>query len=186
MAQINKFDLNRTLDKRIEEIVQLLYEYFEPDFGDTFSIVDPYLEPYSHIQLAFDNGKVEQNIWAFFLSFISDEKINVNFITRQSLENLKNGNEDYPLKVYYPADSKNLTISMCQFKDGLYNKHELHDRWILKQSSVGICKGIHLGPSLSDIDKKDVTITTFSDNTILEANTRFEYLWDICLKQRRT
>lgn len=185
MAQINKFDLNKTLENRIEEIVQFLYDYFEPNLGDTFSIIDPYLEPYSHIQEAFDNGKVEINIWAFFLSYISDEEIEVKFITRKSLDNLKKINEKYPIELQYPASSKNLTINMCQFRDGLYNKHELHDRWILKQSAAGEFKGIHLGPSLSDIDKKDVTITTFSELTLRDANTRFQYLWDICLKQNK-
>lgn len=146
MAQLNLYDFNRTLEVRIEEIIDFLVNYFDPHNKDLFYILDPYLEPIE-IQQAFEDRQYESNIWSFFISMLSDaDSLDLKIITRKSTKNLKNPENVYPSKILYPDKTKNIVINICSFKDGQFNNHELHDRWIIKKSILGNLKEFTLVP----------------------------------------
>ena len=183
MAMINFHTYEKSIDQRIEEIVEFFLGYFFFFFSDIYKIIDPYLDPLLHLQEPIEKNILEENIWTLFISMMDDFKLEIRLITCELTKYVKNPTYSHPIK--FPINTaSNLSVYICRFKNGEYKNIHLHDRWILKKSHNDELSGLHIGPSLTDLRNKDVTVTFFSDKIIKDVCNRFDELWNVCLKEK--
>jgi len=179
---------NTTLIVRQKEIVKhILEDFLPPQPGDEFIVIDPFIE-FTEAELTSLIKGTRLREWNTYLWFLLEiglitergkvrmlsKKHSSRGLTRLSTQNIFmipvesiDGELDVRLSFYTDRE----------IDDSFSNlPRKLHDRWILRKRDNSTT-GLHLGGSLTDIDGKDVTLTTFTDDTAALAAERFEDLW---------
>jgi hypothetical protein len=171
------------LDQRRLDLIGKIKNILDPQIGDVYYIMDPYLDVVQSIQDPLKEDRIEDESWSFLLTSLAKNDVQFKIITRVELDGLISINQRPPFSI---ADSGKLygaTIEICKYTDTKYEGLTIHDRYILKENGSSV-KGLHLGPSLADIQNKDVSLTVFSKEGVRAAIICFKDIWQECINRR--
>jgi hypothetical protein len=170
-------------DRRLYEIVSYLTDYFGPSPGDSYYIIDPYLDVLNSILYPFKNSKIEEDTWSFLFWTLSNPQVEFKVITREDISGIERMTQNPPFQVPVSKEINGGIINVCKYIDKKYTGLSIHDRYILQENGQDV-KGMHLGCSLSKIFDKDICITTFSDRGTELALHNFKRIWAECIIQK--
>lgn len=175
-SHIKYLNAGKNLHDRIDEVVMFIDDYFKPKKSDQFFIMDPYFNVFTALRDPFTNNRLEETIWSSLIILMANEDSSFSIITN---EQMSIGIP--PSKVDFPkSESKTVKIEACYYPNGVfYSDYTLHDRYILRKNGDTV-SGLHIGPSLTDIHNKDVSITVFEIKDAKLALENFVFLWDQC------
>lgn len=181
-------------DERHDAVRDFLLSYFirpeEPQAS--YYIVDPFLDPLENIVLPMRNGEIDSSFACDLITCLALEHpagamfsiITSRNDTQLLAKNLSIVRASVPAIEFKHKEIENCLIRTCKYSAQENTvPNELHDRWLLQKTKKSF-RGVHLGPSLQNFKKKDVTITYFDPASCQEAITRFMAIWDICERKR--
>ncbi len=168
--------LGKSLGDRIDEVVIFIDDFFQPQKADQFFIMDPYFNVFTALRDPFNNNRLEDTIWSSLITLMATEGSTFSIITN---EQMSIGIP--PSIVEFPkSEDKTVTIEACYYPNGtVYGDYTLHDRYILRKNDAMI-SGLHIGPSLTDIHNKDISITKYETGDARLALDNFIFLWEQC------
>lgn len=172
------------LDEKAITVIGFIVDFFSAAPLDEFYIMDPYLDPVEEIQKPFSEEKAENEIWSNLLAelAISGACVFKIITTREFTNELRTKtNPPYDIPFLYP--DQDVTIEACKYIETKYCELSLHDRYILKKNGTE-CIGLHIGPSLSGIVNKDVSITLYDAEGAAAALESFIDIWEQCKKNK--
>ena len=155
----------------------------DPALGDSYYIIDPYLDVVNSIQRPFQEDNIEDGNWSFLLYLLGNPDVVFKIITRICLTGIIEMGDDPPFNVPISQRINGANVQVCKYIDTKYAGFSMHDRYILKENGDTI-SGLHLGCSLNDITDKDICITTFSLQGTELAIKYFKDVWFECVKQK--
>ncbi len=164
----------RNPQKRIQDIVLFIDDFFDKKGPYEYFIMDPYFNVESFLKLPFESNKIDENIWSNLIVMLSDDGASFQIITNDEISLDKE-----PTKIRFPENESVNILAVYYPNCKMYEDYKLHDRYILRKLDTEI-KGLHIGPSLSDIHNKDVTITAFDDESAEDALRNFREIWTEC------
>lgn len=175
-SHIKYHTLGKNLRHRIDEVIVYIDDFFKPQKADQFFIMDPYFNVSTALRDPFNSNRLDDTIWSALITLMANEESTFSIITN---EQMTIGTQ--PSKIEFPkGEDKNVSIEACYFPNGtVYDYYTLHDRYIVRRNGDAI-SGLHIGPSLTDIHNKDVTITKFEMQDAKLALENFIFLWDQC------
>jgi hypothetical protein len=168
-------------------IADYFLQFISPD--SIIYIIDPYLNPDKEIIEPLSNSIYDENVWSFFIAFLIDYIPNgkIKILTGFDLKGLKLklnlDFEDAPIKINHNFNSNCEIFISALFKGGNKSPDELHDRVVLLEGETN--RGFHIGPSLTNIERIDCTLTKFSDENITDCIERIKQVWNLSLNIRK-
>lgn len=175
--------LNGSLDDRRYELITTLEDFFQPSKNDKYRIMDPYLDVEKSIQIPFQHNLAESDTWSFLLASLANLNVAFQIITREQIGSAQQLKNHPPFVLPISEALQGASVEVCQYIDTKINGLALHDRYILKEADK-VIKGIHIGPSLSDIHDKDISITEFTNQSAMDAKASFDHIWIECIKNK--
>ena len=180
-------------DERHEAVRDFILSYFiRPEESQaSYYFIDPFLDPLEDIFLPMRNGEIDSSFACDLITSLAQVHTAgtiFSIITKHDVQQLAKSlsivRASVPAIEFKHRDIENCLIRTCKY--GAQENtvpNELHDRWLLQKTEKAF-RGVHMGPSLQDFKKKDVTITYFDATSSREAVSRFMAIWDICEKKR--
>jgi len=189
---IFKHFLNDSIEEdlvRAKKVCDQIHEEFENSINpdSCVYIVDPYLDPVRDIYYPFSKNETDDNIWSYFLSYLIEDLKNGKIMILTSFDltqlgKLIPGKLSYPFDIKHSLGSCQVLISKILKGRGVKSPDELHDRLILLEGTKQL--GFHIGPSLTNLERKDCTITKFESKKIKDSINRIKDIWEMSLKIR--
>ena len=175
-SHITSFNNSENVRDKIDQIILYVDNFFTPGKNDQYFIMDPYFNVDTALREPFKKNKFEETIWSNLITLLAFDGSAFFIMTNQDVSL-----GIPPTVIPFPeSEEKRVEIQACYFPNGkIYNDYSLHDRYILKRGEDGIM-GLHIGPSLTDIHNKDVTIISFNQPDALAALENFEFIWKEC------
>lgn len=158
-------------------------DFFQPSKSDKYRIMDPYLDVEKSIQIPFQQNIAESNNWSFLLTSLANLDVAFQIITREQIGSARHIKSHPPFVLPISKSLQGATVEVCQYVDTKINGLALHDRYIIKEADKTI-KGLHIGPSLSDTNDKDISVTEFTDKGAQNARASFDHIWAECIKNK--
>lgn len=172
--------------KRAQEVCDYIYENIESylDSDSIIYIVDPYLDVATEVYEPFHIDELDNNVWSYLLGYLieNNRPRNIRILTGWDFgelrDKLRDTTHDLPLEIEHQrGDHCSLLVSKLIKGIGIKSPDELHDRLIIINGKEK--KGFHIGPSITDLVRKDCTITCFDDANIDKVLDRIQAIWEL-------